>query len=41
MILESYKDWKNDVVEMKKESLEKIDRLLKNLNQKGENNLWI
>jgi hypothetical protein len=35
MILESYKDWKNDVIEMRKESLEKIDRLLKNLNQKG------
>jgi hypothetical protein len=41
VILESYKDWKNDVVELRKEELERIDKLLKNLNQKGENNLWI
>jgi hypothetical protein len=41
LILESYKDWKNEVVELRKEELERIDKLLKNLNQKGENNLWI
>jgi hypothetical protein len=41
MILELYKTtWKNDVISFKKSSLEKIDKILKNLNQKGEN-AWI
>lgn len=41
LILELYKDWKNDLTELRKDSLEKIDKLLKSIASKGENNLWI
>lgn len=35
LILEMYKDWKNDCAEFRKEMLEKIDKLLKTLSTKG------
>jgi hypothetical protein len=41
LILELHKDWKNDLTDFRKDVLEKIDRLLKSLPTKGENNLWI
>jgi hypothetical protein len=41
LILELYKStWKNDVIGFKKYNLDKIDKILKNLKQKGENS-WI
>lgn len=41
LILELYKDWKNDLTDLRKDCLEKIDKLLKSISTKGENNLWI
>lgn len=39
--MELYKlTWKNDVAKFRKHILEKIDKILKNLNQKGENS-WL
>lgn len=41
-ILELYKDWKNDVMDLKKPVLDKIDKILKSLNGlKGGEDLWI
>ena len=41
LIVELYKtSWKSDVAGFKKYLLEKIDKILKNLNQKGENS-WL
>jgi hypothetical protein len=41
LILETYKSWKRDIVDLRKDQLEKVDKLLKYISAKGENNLWI
>ena len=40
ILMESHKDWKSDVLVLKKNKLDKIDRILKNFGQKGSNS-WI
>lgn len=39
--METQKDWKNDVMILKKSSLDKIDKILKSFSQKGTNNTWL
>ena len=42
LILESYKDWKSELVGARRELLERVEKLLKSLmGNRGENNLWI
>ena len=41
MVLTVQKDWKHEVSRLKKDQLERIDRMLRNMGQKGRSEYWM
>ena len=41
MILLTHKEWKQDVSRLRKEQLEKIDKMLRNVGQKHKGEYWL